>query len=400
MNRALCFSLNWGDLVHAYTPGTHPDLPPPRDLAALWLWLRRNLFTSLAGTLVMLFFAWLLFELAVVVFDWAVLNAVWSADNGRACLVKPPGACWAFFRNNARAMMVFDYPSGEAWRVAVALAIGIAGLVWLTIDRAPGKAWATGFLVLVFPAVALVLVFGGFGLQTVEAERFGGLGYNLLIVLLSYPPALALGLRVAMGMESKLPVIRFLCKGFVGFWRAIPVILTGFAVAFAFPFFVPGGYFLPPVGAVVLALVLLFSAYAAEIIHHHLKAVPPDQFESALAFGFSRRKTMRLVVIPQALRMAAPGLVHTLIGVLKATTVITIGGFIGFHMVALDVATTAGWYGIETVIFAVTAVVFWGLCFGLSRYGRHLERRNRMITGEEDLPSPAPDRSLAASSLA
>jgi len=356
--------------------------PPFRDaMQDSWLqrclaWARRRLFPTpfdaVLNLAIAALFAWIL----TLVLPWAVFDATWSGDSRADC--EGNGACWAFVVNRFGQFIYGFYPPDERWRVNLAIALLALGLAALLIRGVPGKR-ATGLLMLfVYPPVAFWLLKGGFlGLAEVETSRWGGLTLTLVIgvsgIVLSFP----LGVALALGRRSDLPVIHALSIVFIELWRGVPMVTVLFMAIVMLPYFLPAGMRLDSLGLAVTGIVLFQSAYLAEIVRGGLQAVPKGQYEAAHALGFGYWRTTGYIVLPQAIRIMIPGLVNNSIALLKDTTLVMVVGLFDLLNIVTAGSSDPLWLGTAAEGHVFVALVFWTMCFGMSRYSHRLERSLR-----------------------
>lgn len=341
-------------------------------------WLRRNLFSNWWNTgltVLVLYVFWI----AVPPFiDWAFVSAVWHGAGRAACLGEGKGACWPFIYANLDQFIYGRYPAELRWRVDVAFLLGLAGLVPMLIPRVPAKLWNLGYLVIAWPMIAIVLISGDRpGLVGVDTDLWGGLLVTLIVAITGIVASFPLGVLLALGRRSEMPVIRTLSTIFIEFWRGVPLITVLFMASVMLPLFLPRELHLDNLLRCLVGVALFSAAYMAEVVRGGLQAVPRGQIEAARALGLSYWQTMGLVVLPQALRHVIPGIVNTFIGLFKDTTLVLIVGlfdFLGQVRIQLSDMNWSTPQGAATgYVFA--AFVYWVFCFGMSRYSAFMERR-------------------------
>jgi general L-amino acid transport system permease protein len=354
-------------------------LPPPvaRRPGALG-WARAHLFSGWASSLatlgVIAGVAWL----APDVLRYLVFDAVWRAPDGAACRAPGAGACWAFIAEKTPFFVYGSYPPGQRWRVDLTIVIG-AALVFRSLWRgAPRKGLAALLLLVVYPPVAFALLYGApfAGLPVVPTSLWGGVFVSLLVAAVGIVFSLPLGVLLALGRRSRLPVVRMLSVGFIEFVRGVPLISVLFMANVMLPLFVPEAWAPDRLLRPLVGVALFASAYMAEVVRAGLQALPRGQGEAAQALGLSWWSAQRHVVLPQALTLVIPGIVNTFIGLFKDTTLVAAVGALDF-LRAVDVARQdPAWSG-PTI--ALTGYVFAGLfyfvaCFAMSRYSLAVER--------------------------
>ncbi|MBI2160685.1 MAG: amino acid ABC transporter permease [Candidatus Rokubacteria bacterium] len=208
----------------------------------------------------------------------------------------------------------------------------------------------------------------------VETRLWGGLFLTLVIAAVGIVGSLPLGILLALGRRSELPVVRGICVAFIEVWRGVPLITVLFMASNMFPLFMPEGVNFDKLLRALLGVTIFASAYMAEVVRGGLQAIPKGQYEAAEALGLGYWRTMGLVVLPQALKIVIPGIVNNFIGLFKDTTLVLIIGLFDFLGMAQAAASNANWLGFAIEGYVFTGFGFWLFCFGMSRYSQHLER--------------------------
>ena len=363
-----------------------PQLPAPANERGIVSWIRHNLLaTPKDAVFTILALAFLVWSVPVVI-DWLFLSAVWTGADRTACAtlvqggVQPDGwsgACWAFVSDKFQQFLFGRYPLDERWRPILVGILFVVLLVPMLIPSAPRKTLNAVALFLVFPVVAFFLLYGGFGLEIVETPLWGGLMVTLILSFVGIAVSLPFGILLALGRRSHMPVIRMTCVLFIEIIRGIPLITVLFMASVMLPLFLPSGWTIDKMLRALIGVSIFASAYMAEVIRGGLQAIPKGQFEGADSLGLSYWQKMRLVVMPQAIKLVIPGIVNTFIGLFKDTSLVSIiGMFDLLGIVRLNFADTT-WASAVTpltgLIFA--GFVFWIFCFGMSRYSSFVERR-------------------------
>lgn len=397
-------------------------------------WVRKNLFATPADTILTIASALFVVFLAWTFLPWFV-NGVWRADSLRECreiLDGATGACFAVLRARFQQLMFGFYPSGELWRPILALLLfvpavapvlgegrvrrfwplsllyplaayyllfggsiwGIASVLvgpligWLvframrTITTGPMAALAGALATFVFwrygaepLANELRVALGFVGLPAVETAQFGGVLLALVLgvsgIVLSFP----LGILLALGRQSSLPVVKMLCVAFIEFIRGVPLITLLFVASVLLNYFLPPGVSFDLLLRVVILITLFAAAYVAEVIRGGLAALPRGQYEAAQAMGLPYWDSMRLIILPQALKVAVPGIVNTFIGLFKDTTLVSIIGLYDPLGIRTSITADPNWTGIFWELIVFVTVFFFICCFAMSRYSMYVERR-------------------------
>lgn len=357
-----------------YTPGTHPDLSPPRMSIGVMGWVRSNLISSPLNVFLTMFSLSLIYLTIPPLIGWGIINADFIGTTRNDCT--SDGACWVFIKVWFKVLMYGRYPEAELWRVNTTYVILFVGLAALMIPRVPKKGWISLFLVLVYPVLSYYLLVGdSFGLVWVESPLWGGLFLTLVIAISGIVASLPLGIVLALGRRSDMPIVRAVCIGFIEFWRGIPLITVLFMSSVMFPLFLPEGVNFDKLVRALVGVMLFSSAYMAEVVRGGLQAIPKGQFEAAEAMGFNYWKIMGLIILPQALKLVIPGVVNTFIGLFKDTTLVLIIGLFDLLGMAQLANTNPNWLGFSHEGYVFSAAVFWMFCFSMSRYSHHLEKK-------------------------
>jgi general L-amino acid transport system permease protein len=333
-------------------------------------WLRENLFSGWASTLLTLFFIAFLLKVVPPAIDWAFLDAVWRPDP-KACR-EASGACWGFIAEKHRFILFGTYPFEQHWRPALATILLV--FLWgCSLVRAFWRWWLT-LVWLVGLVVIGVLMWGGvLGLPYVENERWGGLILTLLLTTFGIAFAFPLSILLALGRRSDMPAIRALCVGYIELIRGVPLISVLFMASVMLPLFLPPGVTVDKLLRAQIALILFAAAYLAEVVRGGLQAIPKTQYEAAEALGLGYWGQMRYVVLPQALRIAVPPLVNTFIGFFKDTSLVLIIGLFDLLSTIKVSLTDPAWHGFGVEAYLFAALVYFVFCFAMSLYSRRLE---------------------------
>jgi general L-amino acid transport system permease protein len=369
-----------------YAPGMHPSLPPPSSTTGPIAWIRENLLSTPLNVLLTVF------SVAVVVYvvpsfiDWAILDATWLGTTREPCNtpdgVDKEGACWTMVNARFQQFMYGFYPEGQRWRVNLAFLLQFGAFFALLVDRVPGKKWTAIFLFLIYPFVGFGLFHGGiFGLPEVETRLWGGLMLTLIIATVSITASVPLGILLALGRRSNLPVIRLLCVTFIEFVRAVPLITVLFMASVMLPLFLPVGVNFDKLLRALVGFSLFAAAYMAEVVRGGLQAMPRGQYEGAMALGLGYWKMMGLIILPQALRIVIPGMVNTFIGLFKDTSLVIVIGLFDLLNIVQTATRDAQWRGLANEGYLFAALVYFVFCFGMSRYSIYLERK--LYTGHK-----------------
>lgn len=414
-----------------------PTLPPPASETGVIKWARENLFPTWYDAIGTVIGAALLVYLVYAVVDWAFLTAVWNAQSFEDCLERytgtPVGACWGFVNARFDQFMYGPYEPAFYWRPNLVGIIMIVGLLPIMFDKIPGRKYTAPFMLLAFPWVAVALLHGpiemttlsspigwavylallvggvalgfqgrrkrnpgqamlgfgaayfvlvvlflawGLGLEVVPTDRFGGFMLTLILATVAIGVSLPLGIVLALGRRANnMPLVQLICIGFIELIRAVPLITVLFMAQFMLPLFLPEGMDIDNLLRALVGLSLFASAYMAEVVRGGLQAIPKGQFEAADALGLNYSMSMRLIVLPQALKISIPNIVSTFIGLFKDTTLVSIIGLLDLLLTVKQSVTSTQWLGMEHTGYIFVGVIYFLFCFGMSRYSIYLERK-------------------------
>lgn len=352
-----------------------PAQPAPDNTKGPIHWLQHNLFSSPFNIVLTLFALYLLYILIPPAVSWAFLDADWLAQTRDEC--SREGACWAYIINRFGQTIYGFYPEAETWRVNLAFLLLIGLCIPLFINNFPKKKWLGGFILIIFPFIAFYLIHGGaFGLEEVTTDKWGGLMLTLIISIVGIALAQPIGIVLALGRRSNMPIVKSVSVLFIEFWRGVPLITVLFMSSVMLPLFLPEGSDFDKLARAMIGIILFQSAYVAEVVRGGLQAIPKGQYEAAVAMGLTYWKSMFLVILPQALKLVIPGLVNTFIALFKDTTLVLIIGLFDLLGVVQNVlGADSNWLGFDTEGYVYAGFMFWLFCFGMSRYSMSLERK-------------------------
>ncbi len=357
-----------------YAPGQHPNLPPPGSTVGVVGWLRQNLFSSPFNTALTLAALYIVYLVVPPFINWALVSANFQEGTSRDVCVAE-GACWTMVRARFGQFIYGRYPIEERWRVDLAFILFIATAVPLLVDKVPGKKYLAGFVFLILPVISFFLFYGGLGLPTVETSLWGGLMLTLILGIVGIVFSLPLGILLAIGRRSELPVIRMLCVAFIEFVRAVPLITVLFMASVMLPLFLPSGVTFDKLLRAMIGIALFGAAYMAEVVRGGLQAIPRGQYEGAMALGLGYWQMMGLIILPQALKISIPGIVNTFIGLFKDTTLVLIIGLFELLGTVQQSTRDANWAGLSKEGFVFAGLVYFMFCFSMSRYSVYLEQK-------------------------
>lgn len=358
--------------VYITTPS--PSLPPPSNSVGVLGWMRKNLFSSVSNSILTLVGLYILFQTIPPIINWALFQADWVGTTRDAC--SGEGACWVFVTVRFQQFMFGFYPPSEYWRVIVAFSLVGVLVAWLLIDGTPKKGLVGVFTIFCYPVIAYILFYGGaFGLPVVETHKWGGLMLTLILATIGMFCALPIGIILALGRRSSMPIAKSLSVVFIEFWRGVPLITVLFMSSVMLPIFMPEELQIDKLLRALIGIVFFQSAYMAEVVRGGLQAIPKGQYEAAEALGLSYWKSMFFIILPQALKLVIPGIVNTFIALFKDTTLVLIIGLFDLLAVVQSAFADAKWIGYSVEGYVFVAGIYWISCFSMSRYSQHLEKK-------------------------
>lgn len=354
-----------------------PRMAPPVTSSGVAGWLKENLFASTRDTVLTILTFLLLLWMVPPIVDWAFLSAVWTGESREDCIVPGAGACWAFVEAKFGQFIYGRYPVEERWRVDLTGLLLIAGLVPIAIPSLPYKRENALYLLVVFPILGFILLTGQLGLAPVETALWGGLLVTLVVAIVGIVVSFPLGILLALGRRSEMPIVKMFCIIFIEFWRGVPLITVLFMSSVMLPLFLPEGVTFDKLLRALIGVALFSSAYMAEVIRGGLQAIPKGQYEAANAMALTFWQGTRLVIMPQALKLVIPGIVNTFIGLFKDTSLVLIIGLFDLLGIVQQNMNDPNWISPATPAtgFVFAAFVFFIFCFGMSRYSAYMERR-------------------------
>jgi general L-amino acid transport system permease protein len=409
-----------------------PQQPPPLREQGAVKWVRENLFSSWLNTILTLVSGYVavLLLLAIVPWFW---NSVWVADSLTHCreiLAGRHGGCFAVIRERWLQLLFGAYPPALYWRPIAAFVLLFVALAPLLFSNLPrrmlwfsaaypflgywliwgGTPWfavsaALGFVVagvvyralegrggalpLIAAALAAVLwwIFAAgpvrlglntllpFGITLVRSSDLGGFLISMIIGVSGIALSLPMGILLALGRRSDMPIVKSSCVVIIEFIRGVPLITLLFTASLLLNYFLPPGTNFDLILRVIIMVTIFSAAYIAEVIRGGLASLPRGQFEAADSLGLDYWGSMRLIILPQALKVSIPGIVNTFIGLFKDTTLVVFIGLLDPLNLANAIRADQKWNGIYWEIYIFIGALFFAFCFAISRYSMWLERR-------------------------
>lgn len=387
-----------------------PASSPPVVTIGMWGWIRANLFNTWYNSLLTLMLATGL----ILVLGPALRWMVWLAH-------------WRVVTENLRLFSVGLYPTEHLWRpglllIAIAFLFGgsaahhsgsvryaavllfgllvlltffplgsarvFVALAWLflalgfalgNVPRLSDVVWSAGWLLSLPTALVVLGGVDSVGLSRVSTTQWGGLMLTLLLAVVGIVASFPLGLVLALGRQSTLPVIRLFSIAYIELIRGVPLVSVLMMFALLLPLFLPAGFARPSnLVRVMVGLTLFAAAYVAENVRGGLQSIPRGQYEAATALGLTWGQSMRYVILPQALRAVIPTLVGQFISLFKDTSLVTIVGLLELLGIAKSVIEQPQWKtvtgGVVFEVFIFTALIYFVFTYNMSLASRRLEK--------------------------
>ena len=336
--------------------------------------LNKNINSSNFNAVLTLLTLFILIKSIPPLLNWFILDANFAGNSKEDCT--GDGACWVFIKVWFNRFMYGLYPDAEQWRINTAFLIlfAIVGISFFVSEKL--KKYFILFLLFVFPFLGIKLISGGsFGLEYVESAAWGGLSLTFIISAFAILFCFPIGVFLALGRRSSLPAIKYVSIGFIELWRGVPLITVLFMSAVMFPMFLPDGTFIDKLIRVLIAITLFEAAYMAEVVRGGLQALPKGQYEAAKSLGMGYWKMNVLIILPQALKLVIPGIANTLLALVKDTPLIFVVGLMELAGMIGLAKTNPKWLGMALEGYVFAGLVFWVICYAMSRYSQNLEKK-------------------------
>ncbi len=344
--------------------------PPVTEVGAIG-WMRTNLFKGWFNTLLTIITVYCLWVIIPPLIRWAFIDSLWFSTGAECKQID--GACWSIIPANIRFIIFGFYPYDQQWRPLLAMALLIALLFYSRNrdhwNKPLAYAWILGLFLM-----GLLLKGGLFGLTSVESTKWGGLPLTLLLSVFGLTAAYPLGILLALGRRSKMPAVKTLSVIYIELIRGVPLISLLFMSSVVFPLFLPEGVNINNIIRAQVAIILFTAAYIAEVVRGGLQAIPRGQYEAAESLGLNYYLTMRLIVLPQALKIVIPPSVQQLISAFKDTSLVVIIALFDLLRTTQSVLNDPQWMGFSAEAYIFVAMIYFLCCFFMSNYSRRLER--------------------------
>jgi len=408
-----------------------PEQAPPVTEAGIVKWLRDNLFPGPVNTVLTLVAIYFLFKLLSGAMPW-FWNGVWTASSLSECreiLDGATGGCFSVLTERWNQLLFgFKYPSEAYWRPTLAFALLLVSIAPVLFSKLPRKLL---ILTLLYPFIAFWLIWGGtiltplmillgfaagyvafhrteakgfgtaalFGvavtvlvwwlgsyisaaapnvvaLTPVPSRDMGGFMLNMILGTVCVSLSLPFGILLALGRQSDMPIIKWICVIFIEFIRGVPLITLLFVANVVLAYFLPPGTSFDLILRVIIMITMFASAYIAEVVRGGLAALPRGQYEAANSLGLDYAQSMRLIILPQALKISIPGIVNVAVGLFKDTTLVSvISMFDLVGMIRGPILASTEWNGIYWELWGFAVVLFFIVCYSISQYSQWLERQ-------------------------
>jgi general L-amino acid transport system permease protein len=408
------------------------EQPAPASATGVVRWLQDNLFPTWANGLLTIVSLYVIYLLVSSAAPW-MFNGLWNTQSLAECrevLEGATGACFSVLTERWNQLLFgFKYPPDQYWRPTLAFVLMFAALapvlffdlprklliitalfpftaywlIWggtiftpmlallgvvagyLVYARFVKGSFATGALGGVAAAIAVWAIGGALipdgandtaMLSAVPSRDLGGFMLNMMLGLTCVSLSVPIGIALALGRQSSLPLIKIICVVFIEFIRGVPLITLLFVANVMLAYFFPPGSGVDLFLRVVIMITMFSAAYIAEVIRGGLAALPKGQYEAADSLGLDYPQAMRLIILPQALKISIPGIVNVAVGLFKDTTLVSvISMFDLVGMIRGPILASTEWNGIYWELFMFASVLFFIVCYGISQYSQWLERR-------------------------
>lgn len=368
-------------------------------------WIKDNLFRTWLNSILTIGLALLIFWVLKATLGWIFFSANWTV-----------------IQDNFKLLMVGQYPITELWRIWLSLSVvslltglsfglnkGIMKIIYtmfltvfsiclfLPFITTPSKVWIVANLFLLiggwilawkvksikkltwigwflaFPLAVFLL--NGFGLlPTVKTNIWGGFLLTILIALVAIIVSFPIGVLLALGRTSKLPIIKWISIIYIEIIRGVPLITVLFMAQIMLPLFLPQGITIDNVIRVMVGFTLFNAAYIAENVRGGLQSIPRGQYEASHALGLNTWKLTLFIILPQALRVTIPSMVGQSISILKDVTLVAIVGLVDLLGIGRSIIANPQYLGTQMEMFLFVALLFWVVCYVMSLTSRRLEK--------------------------
>ncbi len=332
-------------------------------------WIKENFFSSIISTVLTFASFYLLYVTIPPLLDWMIFDATWSGTKEE---ITKNGARWIFIFEKFNQFIYGFYPEELYWRPNLALAIFT---LYIFLFKYFNNTKIRIFIVTSLPIITYILIAGGFGLEHVETDKWGGLLLTVIVASVGIVASFPIGILFALGRQSNMPIIKTISVMYIEFIRGVPLITLLFMSSVILPLFFPENMDFDKLLRALIGITLFQAAYIAEVVRGGLQAIPKGQYEAADSMALSYWQTMGLIILPQALKISIPNIVGSFISLFKDTTLILIIGL--FDILAMVTLTNSDtqWLGFETEGYVFVTMIYWVICFSMSKYAKAVEDR-------------------------
>jgi general L-amino acid transport system permease protein len=385
------------------------EMKPPVLTVGPVAWVRKNLFSTWYNILLTLFGIWLLYAILKPAIQWATTEARWGVIEanltlfmigtypreqiGRVwlsifILAALIGLSWGVWRNAVRGFafitlgagatfallaLYFQWDVWDEWLLAEGILLLFYGIGRL-LPR--GATITTVSWLIYFPLVFLLIAGTRYvaTLPPVESSLWGGLLLTLLLTVVGNFGALPLGILLALGRRSKLPIIRYFSIGYIELIRGVPLITILYMSSVLLPYFLPIDVPSPErVFRAMVGFIIFEAAYQAENVRGGLQAIDRGQYEAAHALGLNGMQTTLFIILPQALRAVVPALFNSFISLFKDTSLVAIIGLFDVVRIARSILAQPEWLGTHREVFFFAFVIYWAFNMAFTYGSRRME---------------------------
>ena len=409
-----------------------PPSPPPANAAGPVKWAKDNLFSTPFYSVLTIVALYVIYLILGNTLPW-ILNGVWGTSSLAECrelLDGVSGGCFSVLTERWNQLLFgFKYPADQYWRPALTFLLFFAAaapvlfyklprklllftaifpflayyLIWggtiltpilalvgtvvgyLVYQRLVSGSFAAGFFGGIAAAFAVWIIGGmlipdnaneGAMLQAVPSRDLGGFMLNMMLGVACVSLSVPLGIALALGRQSDMPLIKWICVIFIEFIRGVPLITLLFVASVMLAYFFPPGTTTDLFLRVVIMITMFSAAHIAEVIRGGLAALPRGQYDAADSLGLDYPQAMRLIILPQALKISIPGIVNVAVGLFKDTTLVSvISMFDLLGMIRGPILASTEWNGVYWELLGFAALLFFVVCYGISQYSQWLERQ-------------------------
>ena len=410
---------------------TLPPSPPPASETGIVKWMRENLFSSVTNSILTLAALYAIYSILSGSMPW-ILGGIWQAPSLQACreiLAGDSAGCFAVLTERWHQLIFgFKYPQEAYWRPTLAFVLlivavapvlfanlprrmliltglypfigfwliwggtimsplmGLVGFIvaYMVFQRLERSSFAMGVLGGLIAAI-IVWTIGGYvsdamsgflALEQIPSRDMGGFMLNIILGTVCVSLSLPIGILLALGRQSNMPIIKIICVVFIEFIRGVPLITLLFVANVVLAYFLPPGTTFDLILRVIIMITMFSSAYIAEVIRGGLAALPRGQYEAGDSLGLDYAQSMRLIILPQALKISIPGIVNVAVGLFKDTTLVSvISMFDLVGMIRGPILASTEWNGVYWELFGFASLLFFIICYGISQYSQWLERQ-------------------------